>query len=391
MPVNAWKIRMVFCIISTFNICLYDCENVTEFCPRNKTEWERRSNLFNCTRNKKSYMCLPNEQLSALVEFCYIGDQTPIEPGLCLYLEKRGIGLGFYDCSNFSNGCPYSSYSSETIYTYPNCVSISKGCFLADLSCNRNSSLPTNRSNVTVLLTTSTEPTEGKNEQMHVTVLIAVTLLCVFLIISMTVNIFLLSTKRSYKQLIFCNRPKEESDGNGDGIKCQDETVSLMQDRDQEKKREIVSTEFGNRKQSTPKSDELVDGPVPNYPKGQDSSTIDSGLSISSAFGPLHISCARGKEKIVTALIKKGACINAWDKDGKTPLYKSCENGHIKIVQLLLDHGANVNLGDQDGYSPLCAACQEGYHDIVQLLLDNKADPNMPLMRGDSANYTTTY
>lgn len=60
----------------------------------------------------------------------------------------------------------------------------------------RNSSLPTNRSNVTVLLTTSTEPTEGKNEQLHVTVLIAVTLLCVFLIISMTVNIFLLSTKR---------------------------------------------------------------------------------------------------------------------------------------------------------------------------------------------------
>lgn len=135
----------------------------------------------------------------------------------------------------------------------------------------------------------------------------------------------------------------------------------------------------------------MIDDPVPNYPRGQDSSTIDSGLSISSAFGPLHISCARGKEDIVTALIKKGACINAWDKDGKTPLYKSCENGHIKIVKFLLDHGANVNLGDQDGYSPLCAACREGYQDIVQLLLDNKADPNMPLMRGDSANYTTTY
>lgn len=135
----------------------------------------------------------------------------------------------------------------------------------------------------------------------------------------------------------------------------------------------------------------MIDGPVPNYPKGQDSSTIDSGLSISSAFGPLHISCAGGKEDIVTALIEKGACINAWDKDGKTPLFKSCENGHIKIVQILLDHGANVNLGDQDGYSPLCAACREGYQDIVQLLLDKKADPNMPLMRGDSANYTTTY
>lgn len=37
--------------------------------------------------------------------------------GLCLYLEKRGIGLGFHNCSNFSSGCPNSSYSSETIYT----------------------------------------------------------------------------------------------------------------------------------------------------------------------------------------------------------------------------------------------------------------------------------
>lgn len=135
----------------------------------------------------------------------------------------------------------------------------------------------------------------------------------------------------------------------------------------------------------------MIDDPVPHYPRGQDSSTIDSGLSISSGFGPLHISCALGKEETVTALLTKGACINAWDKDGKTPLYKSCENGHIKIVQLLLNNGANVNLGDQDEYSPLCAACREGYQDIVQLLLDNEADPNIPLMRGDSANNTTTY
>lgn len=152
-----------------------------------------------------------------------------------------------------------------------------------------------------------------------------------------------------------------------------------------------VSTELGNTKKHTPKSDELINDPAPSYPRGQDCITIDSGLSISSGFGPLHISCARGQEETVTALITKGACINAWDKDGKTPLYRSCENGHIKIVQVLLNHGANVNFGDQDGYSPLYAACREGYQDIVQLLLDNKADPNMPLMRGDSANNTITF
>lgn len=141
----------------------------------------------------------------------------------------------------------------------------------------RNSSLPTYTFNETALPTTSTEPTDDKNKQMNVTVLIAVTLLCVFLIISMAVNIFVLCTKRcknsmtlnhltdiwfiwiqtinicwnnhnyihifkAYNQLISCYRPKEESNENGDGIKCQDETVSFMQDRDQKSKR---SSEIG--------------------------------------------------------------------------------------------------------------------------------------------------
>lgn len=53
---------------------------MTEFCPRNKAEWDKRSNVFNCSKSN-SYMCLPNEQLTALVEFCYNGPQTPIKSG----------------------------------------------------------------------------------------------------------------------------------------------------------------------------------------------------------------------------------------------------------------------------------------------------------------------
>lgn len=138
-----------------------------------------------------------------------------------------------------------------------------------------------------------------------------------------------------------------------------------------------VSWEFGNRKKKIAQSDKLIDGPAPTHLKGQDSITTDSGLSISSGFGPLHICCARGHTDTVNTLIQKGACINARDNDGKTPLSRSCENGHFKIVQFLLNKGADVNLCNKDGFSPLYAACQEGYQDIVELLLDNKADPNM--------------
>lgn len=138
-----------------------------------------------------------------------------------------------------------------------------------------------------------------------------------------------------------------------------------------------ISTELGDRKKTKAQSDKLIIGTALTYPKGQDSITTDSGLSISSGFGTLHIACVRGHLSSVNELMQNGACINAWDKDGKTPLYRSCENGRVKIVQLLLNSGVDVNLCDKDGFSPLYAACQEGYRDIVKLLLDNKADPNM--------------
>lgn len=138
-----------------------------------------------------------------------------------------------------------------------------------------------------------------------------------------------------------------------------------------------ISTELEDKKKTKAQSDKLNAGPQSTHAKGQYGSTIDSGISISSGFGPLHIACARGHENTVNKLIQKGASTNAWDTDGKTPLYRSCENGHLKIVQLLLNSGVDVNLCDKDGFSPLYAACQEGYHDIVILLLDNKADPNM--------------
>nr|XP_034310276.1 ankyrin repeat and protein kinase domain-containing protein 1-like isoform X2 [Crassostrea gigas] len=359
MPGRTVQLNEVMCITVSWKISLYDCVNVTELCPRNKAEWGRRSNVFNCS-NSNSYMCLPNEQLTALVEFCYNGPQTPINSGECLVLDEKGIGLESYNCTNFIND--------------PNCVSVGKGCFLADLSCRRDSSSPTYTSSVTSIFTISSEPTKGNDKNMNDTALIAVTLLCVLLMISLAVTIVLLCTKKSYYQFIFCNRPKAENEENGDEIECQEEVVSLMQDRYQENK---LSNETGDRKKTKAQSDKLIVGPASTYPKGQDSITTDSGLSISSGFGPLHISCARGHKNTVKSLIQKGASINAWDKDGKTPLYRSCENGHVKIIQLLLNSGVDVNLCDKDGFSPLYAACQEGHHDIVNLLLDNKADPNM--------------
>lgn len=42
----------------------------TESCPRNKIEWLQRSSVLNCTE-RNAYMCMPNEKLTTLLEFCY--------------------------------------------------------------------------------------------------------------------------------------------------------------------------------------------------------------------------------------------------------------------------------------------------------------------------------
>lgn len=52
----------------------------TDFCPRNETEWKERSTVLNCTE-QKGYTCLPNEQFTELLEFCYTDPWILIEDG----------------------------------------------------------------------------------------------------------------------------------------------------------------------------------------------------------------------------------------------------------------------------------------------------------------------
>lgn len=54
--------------------------NTTAFCPRDQTEWIERSSLFKCTR-KNSYTCVPNENITVLLEFCYPLENIAIREG----------------------------------------------------------------------------------------------------------------------------------------------------------------------------------------------------------------------------------------------------------------------------------------------------------------------
>ncbi|XP_078311391.1 uncharacterized protein LOC111135134 [Crassostrea virginica] len=128
--------------LSSF-LLLYDCTMLdgykfpvytTDFCPRNEIEWKKRSSAFNCSKDS-SYACLPNEDITVLLEFCYPLQNIAIQEGLCLFLKKDVSVVDSYDCTHFQYGCPPSPYTGATVYKYPNCVLIGNRCFLAEVTC----------------------------------------------------------------------------------------------------------------------------------------------------------------------------------------------------------------------------------------------------------------
>lgn len=52
----------------------------TKICPRNQTEWENRLSALHCT-DVNVYMCVPNENFTELLEFCYSSYKISIQSG----------------------------------------------------------------------------------------------------------------------------------------------------------------------------------------------------------------------------------------------------------------------------------------------------------------------
>lgn len=133
-------------LLSSF--LLFECKKLdgydfpvysTKSCPRNQTEWNQRSSSINCTE-KNGYLCLPNENFTELLEFCYQYPFILIQEDVCLYLGKRLSALFSYSCIDFQFGCPNSSFRSFELYKNPYCTLIGDGCFLAEPSCQRSTS-----------------------------------------------------------------------------------------------------------------------------------------------------------------------------------------------------------------------------------------------------------
>jgi ankyrin repeat protein len=95
---------------------------------------------------------------------------------------------------------------------------------------------------------------------------------------------------------------------------------------------------------------------------------------------PLILAAGNGETAVVKLFLDKGADIEATDDYGQTPLIRAaCDCPSIDMpdtdgsVRLLLTRGANIEARDREGSTALMAAAAWGRTWILQILLDNGA------------------
>lgn len=401
----------------------------TKVCPRNESEWHERSSAINCNKSN-GYMCMPNEDLTELLEFCYIYPFIWIQEDVCMYLYKKFSRLNAYNCVKFRSGCPKYATVSSRIYEYPSCSSIQNGCFVAE---------PTCKSSTTTELSSSSTITSAINPKKSFVVF--------WVYAGLIITIF-------FCTLCFVYKRRKEAEKNKRNNETEEVRKSLLQIHvlDEENKnleqslhhrKQACNTEFEATakrtisKETSESANPLVrsskekytmlkdlhgDGAVfisknNKYPlyiaresgrlqwlttdNGNDKwfglayvackngySDIVYRILNTDEYGNIHFSnqeesslvsvaCKNGHYNVVRLLLKYGVDVNFCNENGASPLYMACFNGHTNTVRLLLQRGANINLCSKGSISPLYVACQNEYKIIVHILLNNGADINL--------------
>jgi ankyrin repeat protein len=82
----------------------------------------------------------------------------------------------------------------------------------------------------------------------------------------------------------------------------------------------------------------------------------------------------QGDAAAVTALLDKGADVNAKFRYGATALFKAAERGHLEVAKVLLARGADVTVKDTFyGATAITWALNNKHVEIVRLLLEKDA------------------
>ena len=83
----------------------------------------------------------------------------------------------------------------------------------------------------------------------------------------------------------------------------------------------------------------------------------------------------KGDAAAVTALLDRGADVNAKFRYGATALFKAAERGNAEVAKVLIDRGADVKVKDTFYSATAMTWALDGNHvNVVRLLLEKDGD-----------------
>ena len=95
-----------------------------------------------------------------------------------------------------------------------------------------------------------------------------------------------------------------------------------------------------------------------------------------------HVEGTRAQTAIVSALVMRGANVNARSRHGDTPLMAAIHQGNSECAMLLITHKAKVNLANRLGLTALHAAASMHNEELIKILLDRRANVNARTISG---------
>ncbi|GFT99218.1 protein TANC2 [Nephila pilipes] len=90
---------------------------------------------------------------------------------------------------------------------------------------------------------------------------------------------------------------------------------------------------------------------------------------------PLLCAAAEGHWEVAEKLLMHGASLEQTDSSGRTSLMLAAMCG-FPVLELLLSKGASTDMRDKEGLTALSWACLKGHYQAVQCLLSHGSDPN---------------
>lgn len=98
----------------------------------------------------------------------------------------------------------------------------------------------------------------------------------------------------------------------------------------------------------------------------------------------LHRAAADGDVAKTSALLARGATVDARNGFDRTPLYEAAKRGQVATVEILLARGAKVGVREHIGFTPLHIAAEQKHPEVLKVLIARGADVNAKNDRGQT-------